>query len=407
MTTLDRDRTQTAHIRRLRLAMLAAGLAGFSLLYCTQAMLPAIGAAFRVDPAWSSLTISVTTGVLALALLPMSSVAESLGRPRVMRIGLAAATVLTLAVSAAPWFWLLLLGRALTGLALAGVLAVAMGHLGEEMPGPAIGPAMGLYVSGTALGGVLGRIIPGVVQDYGSWRLALVVLGLAAALAVAAFVALLPPARNFDPTPAKVSVHLGAIREVWADRGVRRLCLVGLLAMGGFVACYNYLTYRLVSAPINLSGTLASLLFLAYLPGSVVSSSVGRIAGRLGRRRTICAGALVSIGGLALTLPDNVVCIAVGLVVFTAGFFATHSVASGWVASRTARHRSHASALYLMAYYIGSSVLGTATGQAWLHGGWPATVAVIAVLALGVFAAASGVPGPTTPAPPVEDSEGA
>src|SRR6202012_300493 len=136
--------------------------------------------------------------------LPMSSLAESLGRPRVMRIGLVVATLLALAASAAPWFWLLLVGRALTGWALAGGLAVAMGHLGEEMPGPAIGSAMGLYVSGTALGGVLGRIIPGVVQDFGSWRLALVVLGLAAGLAVVAFVVLLPPARNFAPTPPKV-----------------------------------------------------------------------------------------------------------------------------------------------------------------------------------------------------------
>jgi YNFM family putative membrane transporter len=391
VTTTDAAKIDTGFARRLRLAMLSAGLAALGLLYCTQALLPAIGAEFRVNPTVSSLSVSVTTGMLALALLPMSSLAESVGRARVMRLGLVAAVGLTLVTAAAPWFWLVLVGRALVGLALAGVLAVAMGHLGEELPASHLGSAMGLYVAGTSLGGLLGRIIPGVVTDYASWRWGLVGLAAFAAAAVVAFVVLLPPPRRFEPTPPRVEAHVSAVREVWADAGVRWLCLIALLAMGGFVACYNYLTYRLVSPPINLNGTLASLLFLAYLPGALVSSSAGRLAAWLGRRRTLFAGALVSVVGLALTVPDRIGFVAIGLVVFTCGFFAVHSGASAWVASRSRSHRSHASALYLMSYYLGSSVLGTAAGQAWLHGGWLATAGMIAVLFVLVIAAAARV----------------
>ena len=75
-------------LRRLNLAMLFAALAAFGLLYSTQALLPAIGAAFDVGPTAASLTVSAATGALALAIVPLSSVAESFGRVPVMRTGL-------------------------------------------------------------------------------------------------------------------------------------------------------------------------------------------------------------------------------------------------------------------------------------------------------------------------------
>jgi YNFM family putative membrane transporter len=387
-------RPGTRQARRLRLAMLAAGLAAFSLLYFTQALLPAIGADFRVGPAASSLTVSCATGALALAILPLSSLAESLGRTRVMRAGLVVACLLAFASALMPRFWLLLAVRALIGVALAAVVAVAMGHLGDEVHPSGIGAAIGLYVSGNSLGGVLGRLIPGTTQDLGSWRLAVAVLGACSAVAVAAFLVLLPPARRFRPTPARLGAHASALRELCRDRGVLRLCAVAFLLMGGFVACYNYLTYRLTSPPIRLPATLASLLFLAYLAGTVSSSVAGRLADRHGRRTMISVGGALSLIGLALTLPDNLIMITMGLVLFTAGFFVAHSVASGWVAARASRHRAQASALYLMAYYLGSSTLGWAIGLAYLHSGWTATAAVIGALCVAALVCAAGVPRP-------------
>ncbi|MCW2539814.1 MAG: putative arabinose efflux permease, family [Frankiales bacterium] len=383
-------RTDSPELRRVKLAMLAAGLAAFSLLYFTQALLPAIGTSFGVGPAESSLTISCATGALALAILPLSSLAESLGRIRVMRIGLAAACLLALAAAVAPDFWLLLVLRALAGVALAAVVAVAMGHLGDEVHPSGIGAAIGLYVSGTSLGGILGRLIPGLVQDTASWRWAVVVLTACSGLAVAGFFVLLPPARRFEPQPLDFAVHLGAIRDLLRDGRIRRLCAVAFLLMGGFVACYNYLGYRLIAAPIQLSSTLASLLFLAYLAGTVSATVAGRLADRIGRRAVASGGIAVAVAGLLLTIPDQLGCITAGLLIFTAGFFAAHSVASAWIGQLAEQHRAQGSALYLMAYYLGSSSLGSGIGLVYLHGGWTATVIVIGVVFLGAAACAAG-----------------
>jgi YNFM family putative membrane transporter len=178
--------------------------------------------------------------------------------------------------------------------------------------------------------------------------------------------------------------HVGAVRDLVRDGGIVRLCLLAFLLMGGFVACYNYLTFRLEASPLGLSTTVTSLLFLAYLAGTVSSPLAGRLSDRFGRRRLALSGIAVSLAGLALTLPDHIVFITVGLLVFTAGFFATHSVASSWVSSRAAGRRGQAAAMYLLAYYLGSSAFGALIGFAYQYDGWPAAAASIGLLfALG------------------------
>ena len=165
------------------------------------------------------------------------------------------------------------------------------------------------------------------------------------------------------------------MRDLLHDPGIVRLCLLAFLLMGGFVACYNYLTFRLEAPPLGLSTTVTSLLFLAYLAGTVSSPLAGRLSDSYGRKRLALSGIAISLAGLALTLPDQIVCITVGLLVFTFGFFATHSVASSWVSSRSAGSRGQASAMYLLAYYLGSSTFGALVGLAYQYGGWPAAAA--------------------------------
>jgi YNFM family putative membrane transporter len=372
--------------------MLCAALCAYGLLYATQALLPEIGAAFGVAPTSASLTVSAATGALAVAIVPLSSLAETAGRVRVMRAGLVVACLFSLVSALAPAFWLLLTARALVGVALAGVVGVAVGHLGDEVDPARLGTAIGVYVAGNTLGGIAGRLVPGIAAGPTSWRVAVAILAGTAALAVAAFWVLLPRPRRFESTPPQVTAHLAALGALLRDRGIRRLCLVAFLLMGGFVACYNYLTFRLEVPPLGLAGPVVSLLFLAYLAGTASSPAAGWLAERFGRRRLMAAAVAVSIAGLALTLPDSLVCIAAGLLVFTAGFFAAHSVASSWVAVRAPGSRAQAAGLYLMAYYLGSSAFGALVGMAFERGGWPATAGSVAALFVLAGVCAAGVP---------------
>ena len=394
-----RPTTEGPELRRLNVAMLFAALAAFGMLYSTQALLPAIGASFGVGPTAASLTVSASTGALALAILPLSSAAESLGRVRVMRTGLLLACLCTFVAAAAPVFALLLVARALVGVALAAVVAVAVAHLGDEVRPAELGTAIGVYVAGNTLGGISGRLIPGLVEESTSWRVGTALLGAAALVATVVFIRRVPPARRRLPAASRPVEHVRAVRALLGDQGLVRLCLLAFLLMGGFVACYNFLTFRLEEAPLGLSTTVTSMLFLAYLAGTVSSPLAGRLSDRFGRRRLALSGIGTSLAGLALTLPDQIVCITLGLLVFTAGFFATHSVASSWVSSRAAGSRGQAAAMYLLCYYLGSSAFGALIGLAYQYDGWTTAAAGIAVLfVLGAISVAGVRPAPA-PAP--------
>jgi YNFM family putative membrane transporter len=269
-----------------------------------------------------------------------------------------------------------------------------MAYLTEEVHGEALSRAMGLFVGGNAIGGLLGRIGAGVFTDLGGWRLAVLgVSGFSLACALV-FVAVLPASAFFTPAPLRLRPLGASLAANLRDLGLVRLYVIGFALMGGFVTVYNYLTFRLSDAPFYLSATAIGFLFVVYLAGTASSTLAGRLADRYGRYVVLLAGFVVTACGVLLTLPGVLAVIVLGLVVMTTGFFAAHSVASGWVGARAPVAPAQASALYLCAYYIGSSVVGSVGGVFYGSGNWPATVIFVLVLiVVGLICAASLRPG--------------
>ena len=72
----------------------------------------------------------------------------------------------------------------------------------------------------------------------------------------------------------------------------------------------------------------------------------------------LVASVCIMLAGVALTLLQPVAVIALGIACVTFGFFAGHSVASGWVGRLEQQGKGQAAALYLLAYYLGSSLVG-------------------------------------------------
>ena len=372
--------------RRITVALSAAGVATFALLYSTQALLPVLARAFSLSAAQSTLSVSLSTVGLGAALLVTGPVSDVLGRTRLIHVSLTASGVLALACALAPSWDVFLALRLAQGVALAGLPAVATAYLREEIHPGTYARAAGQYIGGTVLGGLTGRLVTSVIADAAGWRWALAAIAaLGLACAVIVFV-VLPPSRNFTPTPVGPGQLMTMTRRAVSDPGLLALYAIGACSMGAFVAVFNTIGFRLTSAPFHFSAGAVGLVFLIYPVGSLSAALAGRLADRFSRRAVVPASCLASVTGLLLTLPGSPPAIVLGLAVMLAGFFGVHGVASGWVPVRAHAGgipAGQAASLYLFTYYLGSSVFGSLAGPAWTLGAWPA----VAALALALLAA--------------------
>ncbi|GGC56475.1 MFS transporter [Hoyosella rhizosphaerae] len=390
MTIVD-DRTAPHGVdsrgyRRITAALFIAGVTTFGSMYATQAVLPEFSRHFGVSPAMSALAMSLTTGFLALTIIPASALSARFGRTRVMAISAISAAVVGVLVPLSPNMETVLALRSLQGVALAGVPAVAMAYLAEEVDGASLGQAMGRYIAGTTVGALLGRILASSMLDVTSWQWALEAAALLAALSAVLMVKMMPPSRMFTPQRVTPSTLYRAILGHLANRALVLLFGLSFLLMGGFVAVYNFLGYRLQADAFGLTATLTGLVFLFYLSGTVSSPTAGALSDRHGKARVLIIAVAVMLTGLIITLPDYLPTLLAGLALFTVGFFAAHSVASGWVGTLAITNRAEASSLYLCSYYLGSAVAGGSGGLVYMTFGWAGMVAYVGMLIVTAIA---------------------
>ena len=372
----------TPQFMRVTLALFSAGLATFALLYCVQPILPVLSQQFGVTPAESSISLSLATGLMALGLLFTGPLSDAIGRKSVMVTGLLLAALCTLlSATMVSWHGILIM-RALTGLALSGVAAVGMTYLSEEIHPSMVAFSMGLYISGNSIGGMSGRLLSGVITDFASWRIAVTTIGCFSLAAALMFWKILPASRHFRPSSLKPRNLLINFRLHWRDAGLPLLFAEGFLLMGAFVTLFNYIGYRLLSAPWFMSQAVVGLLSVVYLTGSWSSPKAGAMTARFGRGPVLLFFTATMLAGLLFTAFNSLWLILVGMMLFAAGFFAAHSVASGWIGPRARRAKGQASSLYLFSYYVGSSVAGTLGGVFWHSFGWPGVTCFIAALLL-------------------------
>src|ERR1700735_3026063 len=92
----DFIRHGTPAFRHTNLALFAAGFATFGLLYYVQPLMPVFSHDYGVSAATSALSLSLTTGVLAFAMLFAGALSDAWGRKSVMVASLLSSALLVL-----------------------------------------------------------------------------------------------------------------------------------------------------------------------------------------------------------------------------------------------------------------------------------------------------------------------
>lgn len=371
---------EKTRFHRIRLCMLLSGLSVFAQLYLFQPLLSDLCHDYALSPVSGSLSVSASTIGMAVGLFVLAFKADAVSRGRLMGWSLIVSSLLTLLSVFAFNYPLLLLVNFLKGAVLAGVSAVALAYLTEEVDARVIGLAISLYLSGNTLGGMAGRVSGTLLAGWAGWHAAVLVIGVVSLLLGLIFVRLLPVSQNFRPASVPVKVRLGQMARLLGGRSFVGVYFIVALLMGVFVSVYNYLSFLLESPVFGLPHYVVAGVFLMYTAGVAGSVVTGRLSDRYSPYTLLRLSMVLMLVGLSFLLIMRLGYIILGLGILTFAFFSTHTMASRIVSMRANEARSSATSLYWLFYYAGSSLLGSATGV-WLSDyGWEGFVAALSVL---------------------------
>jgi len=376
----------TKKFNRVILALFSGGFSTFSILYCVQSILPVFSKEFYLTPAESSLSLSAATGMMALGMLFTGPLSDVLGRKLIMSTSLFIAAILTIICSLMTSWSTIVLFRALTGLALSGVVAVAMTYISEEIHPSSLSFCMGLYISGNTIGGFSGRFLSSILCDQFSWKIAFVTIGLFSLISSCFFLYFLPQSKNFCSISINFYSFLNRFYSQLKKPELFILFLIGFVLMGSFVTIFNYIGYRLMLEPFFLCQSSIGLLSTIYLTGVYSSPKAGILIKKYSRNNILIISLCLMLTGVFITQYNQLFIIILGLIIFSSGFFASHSIASSWISSYTKTAKVQATSLYLFFYYLGSSVFGTFGGFFWFHLKWfGISIFIIIMLLLAIF----------------------
>lgn len=360
----------------LRLAVTLIGLSAFFQVYSVQAILPLLVFDLKATEVQAGLSVGAT--VLGVALMSpfMGMLSDAVGRKVLIVGSLLFLTVPTALLAGVQTIEQMIMLRFLQGVAVPGITVVLIAYIGEEFDDKTMTRLMSLYVTGTVLGGFLGRFILGHLSEVMGWRQAFYVMAVFTVMCTFFAWKQLPASRKFVANP-HFHTTLNTLSGHLKNRCVISACLLGACLLCSLVGCFTYINLHLAETPYSLdSGSLANL-FTVYLIGMVITPLSSKLIARFGNVPTIILAVALSAAGVIGTLAAPLPIIIGALALISSGVFITQAATISYIAANVKEGRSLASGLYYMAYYGGGTVGAWLCGLAYTHYAWPGVTGVL------------------------------
>lgn len=380
---------QPSLIVKLMIGMI--GAFAFLQVYSIQAILPVLVKAFAATETQVGLTVGATVIAIALMSPFMGMLSDAIGRKNIIVASIAFMAIPTLMLGMSESLNSMIVWRFMQGLAVPGITVVTIAYVGEEYAGKEMARLMSYYVSGTVLGGFLGRFILGHLEEIIGWQQGFMVMGVLTLVGAMMVGWQLPASRRFQANP-DVKSGLQMLNNHVHNRYVVTAGLLGACVLFSLVGCFTYINLHLAEAPYNLSSAGLANIFAVYLIGVVVTPIASTLIAKYGAARMVRVAVIISMIGVLMTLAAPLPWVIAALAIMSTGVFITQSATITYIAVNVKEGRSLASGLYYMAYYIGGSIGAWACGLAYAHGKWSYTVyALLAVQMIALMIAFFGL----------------
>lgn len=376
----------------ISICVFLSGFSCFAQLYYFQPLLPDLAHDFSLSASHSSFAVSFSTLGMVFGLFTMMFIADRIPRKRLIGTGLLASSIFSISASFSPTFFPLILLSAAKGFLLSGATSVSMAYISEEVSPQNKSKIMGLYIAGNALGGMGGRVISSWIGAEYSWRIASGSIGVICALFAALFMIFSPRSLNFIPRKESFKSLITDNIHLIMSKDLIPFYLTGGLILGVFVSLYNYMGFYLIKEPFNFSPYYIHYIYLMYIFGVFGSIATAGLSQRFSHFTLLKAMLLISAASILLLYFTSFWIVTIGLAAFTFNFFVVHVLCNRIVSEYNVAKRSVTISIYLLAYYLGSSLLGSGTGVILDLWGWQYFLAgLIAILLINYWIVYQGV----------------
>jgi predicted MFS family arabinose efflux permease len=342
-------------------------------LFATQAILPALAAAYDVGPAAMGLAVNAATLGMALGSLGVAFFSRRIDRRLGVTASLAVLCVPTALLAVAPDLAVFSALRILQGIFMASAFALTLSYLAEQCSAAETAGAFAAYITGNVASNLVGRLMAAAAVDHvglaGNFYL-FSLLNLAGAALVWLGLGRGAPA----PMPSVFSW-----KEHFANPRLRAAFAVGFLILFAFIGTFSYVNFVLVREPLALGMMALGFVYFVFLPSILTTPLAGRAVARFGVQPTMWAALAVAGMGLPLILLPKLSLVILGLALVGIGTFFAQATATGFVGRAATGDRGSASGLYLASYFLGGLAGAAVLGQLFDHVGWSACVAGIGV----------------------------
>lgn len=339
------------------------GTAAFLVTADIRAMSPlllAISSYFQIRGSTAGLLVTAYSIPYGLFQLCYGPLAEKIGKVRTIILAIALYGISTIICGFVSSFkWLLIL-RFVSGMFAAGIIPIALAHIGDSVEFSERQQALGAFFSMSTSGQVMGMVIGGAISQFLNWQMFFIILGVIAILA-----ALLISKQHNSISEESLKSDL-ALKEQYRLLFSRK----GTFILYGVVFCEGITLFAglaflglYINETFGLSYSISGLILALFSASAFVSSFfISKIAQKMGQTNMPFLGALFMAAGIGtICLSPTIIALCIGLILAGGGYCICHTTLQTYATELLPQARATA-----MSFFSFSVFLGSGLGPFWL-----------------------------------------